>query len=62
MIRNRIVKVVLVFYREALKYKAFYCFRGQDKCSYQNYMLSFYRFFRDLNRIFLHIKITLTLN
>ena len=42
MIRKRIVKAVLVFYREALIYKAFSCFQCQDKCPYQNYKFSFY--------------------
>ena len=41
MIRKSIVKAVLIFYREALIYKAFSCFYGQDKCPYQNYKHSF---------------------
>ena len=37
MIRNRIVKTVLVFYSKALVYKAFSCFLERDKYPYQNY-------------------------
>ena len=41
MIRNRIVKAVLIFYLEALIYKGSPCFNDRDKCPYQNYTVSF---------------------
>ena len=42
MIRNRIVKAVLVFCLKALIYKAFSCFYGLVECQCQNYKPSFY--------------------
>ena len=49
VIRNGIVKAVLVFYSKALFYKAFSCFYMWDKCPYRNYKVSFCWAFWDLN-------------